>query len=105
MRKVGQVKVVMMKVHSAQGQNILAVCDLDLLGRTIIWGDVELLVSKGFYGGEEVDVEVMLRTAQHCSSINAIGMISTEALIEARLVSKEAIVYLDSVPHCQVYVV
>ena len=98
-------KTVLMKLHSSQGQNILAICDPELLGEKFEWGEVVMLISKSFYGGEMVGMDIMLRTAAQCSSINAFGRTSVGALLEAGLVEKEAIVYINGVPHCQVYVI
>jgi hypothetical protein len=98
-------KFVLMKLHSVQGQNILAICDPELIGKKFVWGDLEILVSKGFYEGEHVPIDVMERTAHQCTSINAIGKTCVKALLKAGLVEKEAIVYINDIPHCQVYVV
>jgi hypothetical protein len=100
---VSSEQAIIMKLHSVQGQNILAICDKELLGRTFEWGDVGFLVSRGFYGGEEVPTDLMIRTALQCTSINAIGSACIHALVEAGIVDREAIVYINDVPHCQVY--
>ncbi len=97
--------VVVMKLHSVQGQNVLAICDPELLGCELEWGDIHLLVSKGFYGGDQVPMDVMIRTALQCTTINAIGNKCVQALVESGIVDGEAIVYINDVPHCQVYTI
>ncbi len=97
--------IISMKLHSVQGQNVLAICDAELLGRTLEWGDIRLLVSRGFYEGEQVPTDVMIRTALQCTSINAIGSVCVQTLVDAGMVDKEAIVYINDVPHCQVYTI
>jgi hypothetical protein len=98
-------QTVLMKLHNVHGQTILAVCDRELLGRTLQWDEVPILISMGFFGGEEVTTDIMVRTATQCMSLNVFGKVATVALMEAGIISREAIVYIDRVPHCQVYTI
>jgi hypothetical protein len=79
----------------------VAVCDESLLGKILIDGDFEFNVSKDFYGGKLVDVETYLEHLKNATIVNMIGQESVEAAVNAGMVHKQAILYIDGHPHAQ----
>ncbi len=90
-----------LKVHPRFGHYLVAICDKALLGRTLVDGDIEFNVSEKFYGGELVDVETCLQHLRKATIVNMIGEESVSIAIEAGLVHRNAVLYIDGHPHAQ----
>jgi len=93
------------KTHANSGEGnhrcVIAVCDKNLLGKTLQQGDIEIKVSESFYKGElkeEAEVIVLLKDA---SNVNLIGKESVAAGIKAGVVEKENVIIIQGVPHAQ----
>ena len=92
-----------LKVHrSADGNEVVAVCDRELLNTTVWRGDLEICISENFYGnrlsGPE-EVRPLLKTADN---INLIGERVVALAIEMGLIEPTQCIMFGSVPHAQV---
>lgn len=81
---------------------LVAVCDADLLGKTLEGGRVPFKVSESFYKGELMGVETSLDFIKRGTIVNLVGKKVVEAAIEARLVHPEAVLYIGQIPHAQI---
>jgi len=93
-----------MKVYARGGEVLVAACDANLLGRTLREGELRLHVSS-FYEGEEVDEEDFVRQLRLATIGNLVGRETVEAAIRAGLVSKDGVLWIEGVPHAQLFVV
>jgi hypothetical protein len=86
-----------------QGRDtILAVCDADILGKTLEGGRVPFMVSERFYKGALCDLAEALEAIRKASIVNMVGKRIVEAAIECNLVQEAGIIYLGDVPHAQI---
>ena len=92
---------VYLRVQKTHDHVLVAVCDKALLGKVLVEGDFEFNVSEDFYGGQLVDVETYLEQLQDATIVNIVGQKSVEAAINAGIVHKQAILYIDGHPHAQ----
>jgi hypothetical protein len=94
-----------MKVHRVPGEDeVVAVCDSELVGLTLRHGDVDVLISGGFYGDRPAtDEEVRTALAGACN-INLFGHRAVALAKEMGLVDEACCLVIDGVPHAQVYV-
>jgi hypothetical protein len=90
--------------YETSGEKLLAVCDADLLGKTLEEGDLSLFVSPEFYGGRIVGKEV-LALARKSTIINAVGNKIVSLLIDNDMVSEKCVIKIKGVMHAQVVVV
>jgi len=90
--------MILVKIH----QGVVAVCDKDLIGKTVSDEDSEIEVTERFYGGEEKSEEELLKILQDAQNVNILGKESIEFLLEHKLISKENIIYIGDVPHTQI---
>ncbi len=97
-------KGIIMKLHKEGHGTIMALSDIGLLGKTFKEGEISFKVTEGFYGGDIVDSNVILRTIHTVGSINAIGEESVALLIDSGHGNKDAVRIIDGVPHLQVYI-
>ncbi|KQC05012.1 MAG: hypothetical protein APR55_00230 [Methanolinea sp. SDB] len=92
-----------LKVHqSPDGNEVVAVCDRELLNTTVKRGDLEIRISKDFYGdrlSQPQDVRSLLAKADN---INLMGERVVALAIEMGLVEQAGCIMFGTVPHAQV---
>jgi len=93
-----------MKVYSRGGEVLVAACDADLLGKTLREGELRLYVSS-FYDGDEVAEEDFIRQLRVATIGNLVGRETVEAAKRAGLVSADGVLWIDGVPHAQLFVI
>ena len=81
---------------------VVAVCDAEILGKTLEGGRVPFTVSEGFYKGALGEVEEALEAMKQATICNLVGKRIVEAAIECRLVHERAVIYFGDVPHAQI---
>jgi hypothetical protein len=86
-----------------QGRDTLvAVCDAELLGKTLEGGRAPFFVSEHFYKGTLGDLEEALEAMGKATICNIVGKRIVEAAIEKGMVQKAGVIYLGDIPHAQV---
>ncbi len=81
---------------------MLAVCDENLLGKTIEYRDIIFKVSTDFYGGNKAGRTDILSEIKKADIVNIIGINIVESLVINRLVDKDCILWLGDIPHVQI---
>ena len=94
-----------MKVHSRQGEKIVALCDKELLGKVLKEGETVLDLEnyREFYEGEEASVEEVKEQLKDASSANLVGKKAVGVALGMGLAKEEDVKNIESVPHLQVY--
>ena len=88
-----------------QGRDTLvAVCDVELLGKTLEGGPVPFNVSESFYRGVPAGVDEALEAMRRATICNLVGKRIVEAAIRCRMVHEAAVIYFGDVPHAQILV-
>ena len=90
---------VYVRVRKTHDHILVAVCDEALLGKILVDGDFEFNVSEDFYGGKLVDIDTYLEQLKDATIVNMVGQTSVEAAVNAGMVHKQAILYIDGHPH------
>jgi len=93
-----------MKVHRVRGEGeVVAVCDSELVDRTLRHGDVDVVISSGFYGDCPATDEEVREALKGACNINLFGRRAVELAKELGLVDEACCLVIDGVPHAQVY--
>jgi hypothetical protein len=92
-----------MRIHAAGDQTVLAACDKELLGRTLIKEDLQFKISEHFYGGDLVNRDTFLMMIKQVTSANIVGNLCVGLLLEAGIIEENSVVSIDNVMHTQVY--
>ena len=86
-----------------QGRDrLVAVCDEEILGKTLEGGKVPFKVSEGFYKGTLGDVDEAIAAMKQATICNLIGKKIVGAAIDCNMVHERAIIYFGDVPHAQI---
>jgi len=91
------------KMHETSGNKIFASCDKELLNTKIITNDFEIYFSKSFYGEDKLTIEQIIEHIDDCDSANIFGKKICDLLIKHEIILKESIIYIDKIPHVQIY--
>jgi hypothetical protein len=85
------------------GRNVmLAICDCDLLGKTLRQGKIVFHVKDEFYNGGKLSVEEAVNMITNSTIVNMVGKHCVEKAIEKGYVHPEAVLNIEGVPHAQI---
>lgn len=85
------------------GRNVLlAICDADILGRTLCEGKIVFCVKEEFYKGAKVSIEEAILMIENSSIVNMIGKNVVNKAIEKGYVHPEAVLKIEGIPHAQI---
>jgi hypothetical protein len=91
--------------HSRTGEVVVAVCDEELLGRSLkILEGFSVEVSRAFYGGVLVGEEELQNYLKQGTIINLLGENVVEYALNHGIVVEKAVVKICGIPHVQMYV-
>lgn len=95
---------VYLKKHIVENDVIIAVCDAELLGKTLFDRDknIKLYIDPLFYQGELVSIDKALEEIMKATIVNIIGKRIVEAALKKGLILRESIIEIDGVPHAQI---
>jgi len=85
------------------GNNVLlAVCDAEILGRTLRKGKIVFHVKEEFYKGAKVNIEEAMAMIENSTTVNMIGKNIVQKAIEKGHVHPEAVISIEGIPHAQI---
>jgi len=89
------------KTYRVKDEIVVAICDEDLLEKTLDFEDVKFHVSKKFYGGEIIDEEKALKLLENSTIGNLVGKKIVSLALKKKYIAKENIILIGDVPHAQ----
>jgi hypothetical protein len=85
------------------GRNVLlAICDCEVLGKTLREGKIVFHVKDEFYNGGRVSVEEAVNMIENSTIVNMVGKNCVETAIKKGYVHPEAVLHIEGVPHAQI---
>ena len=85
------------------GNNVvLAICDCDLLGKTLREGKIVFQVRDEFYNGGKTTVDEAVAMIRNSTIVNMVGKYCVEKAIKKGYVHPEAVLHIEGVPHAQI---
>ena len=85
------------------GRNVLlAICDCELIGRTLREGKIVFHVKNEFYNGGKVSVEEAVGMIENSTIVNMVGKNCVEKAIAKGYVHPEAVLRIEGAPHAQI---
>ncbi len=85
------------------GRNVLlAICDCEILGRTLREGKIVFHVKDEFYNGGKVILEDAMGMIENSTIVNMVGKNCVEKAVEKGYVHPEAVISIEGVPHAQI---
>ena len=85
------------------GRNVLlAICDAEILGRTLREGNIVFCVKEEFYKGARVNIEEAVSMIENSNIVNMIGRNVVNKAIKKGYVHPEAVLDIEGIPHAQI---
>lgn len=81
---------------------ILAICDCEILGKTLREGKIVFHVKEEFYKGGKVSVEDAMGMIKNSNIVNMVGKNCVEKAIKKGYVHPEAVLNIEGIPHAQI---
>ena len=86
-----------------EGNNVfLAICDEELLGKTLREGKIVFKISEEFYKGKKISVDQAVSMIENSTIINLIGNECVKKAIENGFVHPEAVLKIEGISHAQI---
>jgi len=85
------------------GRNVLlAICDAEILGKTLREGKIVFCVKEDFYKGARVNIEEAVLMIQNSTIVNMVGKNVVKKAIEHGYVHPDAVLNIQGIPHAQI---
>ena len=85
------------------GRNVLlAICDCEMLGRTLREGTIVFHVKDEFYNGGKVSIDEAIGMIDNSTVVNLVGKNCVEKAISKGYVHPDAVLQIEGVPHAQI---
>ena len=81
---------------------LLAICDAEIIGKTLRKGKIVFHVKEKFYKGAKVSIEEALSMIENASIVNMIGKNVVDKAVEKGYVHPEAVLNIEGIPHAQI---
>ena len=81
---------------------LLAICDCELLGRTLREGKIVFHIKDEFYNGRRASVEEAIGMIDNSTIVNLVGKNCVEKAIAKGYVHPEAVLKIEGIPHAQI---
>ena len=93
---------VYVNLQKVGGNVLLAVCDCELLGRTLREGKIVFRIKEEFYNGRKATVDEAMGMIDNSTIVNLVGKTCVEKAIAKGYVHPEAVLEIEGVPHAQI---
>ena len=93
---------VYVKIRRWGRQVLLAVCDAEILGKTLRDSDITFEVSEKFYKGYKTSVDDAIDLIEESTIVNLVGTNIVRRAIERGYVHPEAVIKICGIPHAQI---
>jgi uncharacterized protein len=93
---------VYLNVKKVAQHTVLAVCDVDLLGKTLREGKITFKIKNEFYNGRKATVDEAVGLIGCSTIVNLVGKHCVEEAIKQGYVHPDAVLNIEGVPHAQI---
>jgi len=91
------------RVTNYQNNNMLNICDADLLGKKITQDELDMNISKSYYGEKLIEKEEATSLLKNSSIINMVGKETISLSIKLGIGSETGVKTISGVPFLIVY--
>ncbi len=92
-----------MKVHISGSNVVVAICDKEILGKTLKEGNITVTVNEGFFYGEMVGAETVEKALKNATTANLFGERCIQCAVNCGAVDPKSVILINGVPHAQVF--
>ena len=90
----------LLKTIQTRGENLVVICDKELLGKKFKEGKYQIEAKESFYGGNEASVEKCIEALKCATIANLLGSIVKHAM-EVGIIERGCVLEIQGVQHAQ----
>ncbi len=90
-----------MKKYDTEGQIMIAVCDMNILGKRFREGKLVLRLDSSFYKGDEADETEVKDALLSATIANIAGEKAIACAVECGCIDPDAVIFIEGIPHAQ----
>ncbi len=91
------------RTSNYQNSKMLNICDEDLLGKVLQKDNLQMNISKNYYGQRLVEKDEAEKLMKNSSILNMVGKETIEMSINLKIGSKQGVKIIDDVPFLIVF--
>ncbi|WP_319506943.1 DUF424 family protein [uncultured Methanolobus sp.] len=91
------------KIHKSGDTTIVALCDRELIGKTLKEGNITVTITEEFYKGEIISEEDAIKLISKASNVNIFGEKAVSCAVKSGVVNKDNVMIINEVAHAQVF--
>ncbi|MEK6906934.1 MAG: DUF424 family protein [Nanoarchaeota archaeon] len=95
--------MIYLKRNQTKDNEVVAICDEDLLGKKFSENNLKLEITKRFYKGEIIADEKIIEILQNARNINIVGKDSVKLAVKAGIIDESNIIKIKKIPHALVF--
>ncbi len=101
MANLSDVEIMYLKSYRVNNETIVAVCDSELLGRTLCDGELHLSVTEEFFKGLQASEHDVREALQSATIANLVGKRAVNCGIDSGVIDDKCVITIEGVPHAQ----
>jgi uncharacterized protein len=94
------VSLPLLRTVQTQNENLVIVCDRELLGKKFNDGKLQIDVKESFYGGREASTEKCIDALRNATIANLLGSI-VDCAVDAGIIDRCNVIEIKGVRHAQ----
>ncbi|QIW23380.1 DUF424 family protein [Sulfolobus sp. S-194] len=94
---------VSLNIIRREGYVFVNICELELIGKTFKEGEVNLVVNKEFYEGQEVSLDYAFSFLDEANVVSIVGNKIVEEALKRGFLKEEGIISVQGVKFAQIY--
>ena len=86
-----------------QGSNMISICDLELVGKTLTDGELVVKLSKEYFQEQVIEESQAPELLKSCSIANLVGTRIVDLAISLRLANQNGVKHISGTPFLMIY--
>ena len=95
--------MIYLKINRTGQNEIIALCDKNLIGKSFCEKDLTLNITERFYKGKLTDEKEILRILKDAKNINIVGKDAIKLALKSEIIDKSNIIKIKNIPHAIVF--
>lgn len=95
-------KKIYIKEYNFGADIMVAVCDMELVGKNFEDRGLLLKITESFYKGEEATEREVVDLLKHATIANLVGERAIRCALENDFIEEANVIFVDGVPHAQI---
>ncbi|WP_094227931.1 DUF424 domain-containing protein [Methanolobus psychrotolerans] len=91
------------KIHKSGSSTIVALCDRELIGKTLKEGNITVTITEEFYKGSIISEEDAIAIISKASNVNIFGEKAVSCAVKCGVVDTNNVKIINDVAHAQIF--